>query len=71
MIDRMLTIAEVSAALRVSERTLFRWRAVSIGPPCSLIVGSVRYSATGLEKWISEQEVGPDGNAEEEALQSR
>ena len=47
-----LSVIELAALLRVSRRTLDRYRAKGIGPAFEKVEGRVLYFRTGLDTWI-------------------
>lgn len=51
--EKLLTTLEAAEALRLSPRTLERWRWEGVGPPYRKLGGAVRYSAADLEKFLS------------------
>lgn len=48
----LLTPEEAAAILRLSPRSLERWRYARNGPPYVRVMGSVRYEAASLEAWL-------------------
>jgi len=55
--DDLLTETEAARVLKVSPRTLRRWRAVSEGPPWTRLgPRQVRYRRAALQKWLEENE---------------
>ena len=55
----LLDEQQVSGMLRVSLRTLRRWRVTGYGPPVTRIGRFVRYSRGDVEAWIIEQREPP------------
>ena len=56
--EALLTTKDVARRLGISERTVYRWRRESLGPPflrLSKAASSIRYDAAKLEQWIDEQ----------------
>lgn len=52
--ELLLTPGEAAGRLRVSVRTLERWRAHGTGPPYVVVGGrSVRYARSDLAAWIA------------------
>jgi excisionase family DNA binding protein len=49
----LLTQAETAELLRLSERTLERWRVIGGGPAFCKFGKRVLYRRTDLEKWIA------------------
>jgi excisionase family DNA binding protein len=55
--DRLLTMLEAAAYLRVTRRTLARWLTEGIGPPSiKLPSGARRYRKADLDRWIAEHQ---------------
>ena len=54
-----LTTHEAAEYLRVSERTLIRWRVLRVGPPWAKAGHSVRYRRTDLDAWLTSRTVTP------------
>jgi excisionase family DNA binding protein len=52
---RLLTPKEVADRLSVPLATLYSWRHRRQGPPALKVVGSLRYSAEDLDRWIADQ----------------
>ena len=52
--DEFLTIRELAVYLRVSVKTLYRWRHVGSGPPAHVFGGQLRYRRTDLELWLEQ-----------------
>ena len=51
--DRLLTIEEVTAELRVSRAAFYRWRRAGAGPPVvRLPGGGVRVRRSALSAWL-------------------
>ena len=59
--DVLLTEAEVAELLRVSERTVRRWRAEGTGPPAVRVGKAVRYRRRAVDEWLErpDRQVGP------------
>ena len=52
----LLTVPEAARYLRVSPRTLDRWRRQGTGPPSlKLPAGGRRYRRTDLDAWLADQ----------------
>jgi hypothetical protein len=51
-----LTQHETAAQLKVCERTLYRWRRLSEGPPVTKIGRRVLYRLASLEAWLRARE---------------
>jgi excisionase family DNA binding protein len=57
--DRLLTQDEAASYLRVSPRTLQRWRTeVGIGPPWHRAGRRVLYKQRDLDAWLEQQKRG-------------
>jgi excisionase family DNA binding protein len=55
--EELLTVPEAARYLRVSTRTLDRWRAEGIGPPSiKLPSGGRRYRRADLDRWLAEHQ---------------
>lgn len=52
----LMTIDELSAALRLSRKTLLNWRPQGIGPRGFKVGKAVRYRRTEVARWLAEQE---------------
>ena len=64
LMPQLLTIAEASAYLRVSRKTLESWRGKEReprGPKYHKIGKHVRYAAEDLETWVKARAVEPKG----------
>jgi len=55
-IDELLTAREVGEILGLSAGTLANWRSLGIGPTNFKVGGRVRYRATSINDWITQQE---------------
>jgi len=65
--DELLTETEAARVLKVSPRTLRRWRAVGEGPPWTRLgPRQVRYRRAALLRWLEENEKAPGGLGSEE-----
>ena len=53
--DEMLTPTELSAELKVSRRTLARWRATGTGPPFVRAGRSPRYRWADVQAWLQRE----------------
>ena len=51
--------AEAARFLRVSGRTLIRWRMQRIGPPWTRVGNKVLYQRKDLDRWLESQRVLP------------
>lgn len=49
---RLLTVAQVAAALQLSPWTLYQWKARGEGPPVLKIGNRVRYDAQAFAAWV-------------------
>lgn len=54
-----LTPPEAADYLRVSERTLIRWRNARTGPPWTKVGHRVVYQRADLDRWLDEQRCEP------------
>jgi predicted DNA-binding transcriptional regulator AlpA len=54
----LLTQREAALALRLSERTLERWRVSGDGPPFAKLGRRIGYRESDLEAWINSRLVG-------------
>lgn len=54
-----LTTNEAAEYLRVSARTMIRWRNERIGPPWTKIGHRVVYRRSDLEQWLSANRIHP------------
>jgi excisionase family DNA binding protein len=50
--DVLLTEAEVAEMLRVSQRTVRRWRNEGSGPPALRVGRRIRYRRSAVEAWL-------------------
>lgn len=50
--EKFFTTQEVASLLRVTPRTLERWRAAGEGPPSITMGGLIRYQRSDLDAWI-------------------
>jgi excisionase family DNA binding protein len=50
--DRLLTTAQLSERLQVSESTLRRWRTEGTGPSVVRVGRAVRYRWRDVERWL-------------------
>jgi excisionase family DNA binding protein len=53
--DKLWTVQDVSAYLRVPQETLYRWRKVKYGPPAARIGRHLRYEPDAVRSWVREQ----------------
>ena len=53
--DELLTARELAAELKVSLRTLERWRAQGIGPVYVRLGRTVRYRRSDVNAWLERQ----------------
>ncbi len=56
MEEKLLTQAEVAKYLRVSTKTLKRWRDAGKGPKCFKIGNSLRYDRFLFEQWLKNEQ---------------
>jgi hypothetical protein len=56
MVSQYLTTQEVAAMFRTSPETVRYWRHVNAGPPSFKVGRRVLYDATGVERWLAEQQ---------------
>jgi hypothetical protein len=54
--DRLWTIRDVSAFLRVPVRMLYQWRYVRIGPPAYRVGRHLRYDPAKVRTWLDSQD---------------
>jgi excisionase family DNA binding protein len=52
--DELLTAAELAKELKVSRRTLQRWRVAGTGPPFVRAGRSPRYRWADVQRWLRE-----------------
>lgn len=55
VLDRLLTPHEVAETLQIPPTTLYQWRHQGKGPRAARIGKHLRYRATDLEAWVTEQ----------------
>ncbi|ROP29351.1 helix-turn-helix transcriptional regulator [Couchioplanes caeruleus] len=55
-VDRLWTIDDVSAFLRVPIATLYQWRHHRVGPPAFKVGRHLRYDPTAVRAWLVSQE---------------
>jgi excisionase family DNA binding protein len=53
--NRLWTIDEVSAYLKIPKETLYQWRCKGYGPRGARMGKYVRYRAEDVEAWVNEQ----------------
>jgi hypothetical protein len=53
--ERLWTVEDVSAFLRVPIATLYQWRHHHIGPPALKVGRHLRYDPAALRSWLTEQ----------------
>jgi predicted DNA-binding transcriptional regulator AlpA len=53
--SRLMTSRQLAECLKVSSRTLERWRAAGIGPEFLSLGKLVRYQAEHVNKWLKER----------------
>ena len=53
--DELLTADELAEELKISPRTLERWRARGIGPAWVRVGRSPRYRRSDVAEWLQEQ----------------
>ena len=51
-LDRLLTVMETARVLRLSSRTLDRYRATGVGPAYYKLGGRIRYRRSDLMAWV-------------------
>lgn len=51
-----MTVPEVAAYYQVPEATLYAWRYKGLGPPAIRVGRFLRYRATDVEAWLTEQQ---------------
>ena len=56
---KMIRRAVAAEMIGVSERTLYRWQRIGIGPPIiNVTTGTARYRLADVENWIRSQDGG-------------
>lgn len=63
-----LSIEEVAVFLKVTTRTMHRWRAEGIGPPTLHVGGSIRYPVAALKEWLASRIVLNDNDPTRQGL---
>jgi excisionase family DNA binding protein len=59
VVSEYLTVAETASIIRVTGRTLRRWREVRQGPPCARVgERRVLYRRADLDAWLAARMVG-------------
>jgi len=53
MMEQMFTTAEMSAILKVSPRTMERWRRESRGPRYIVVEGQIRYLQSDVDEYLA------------------
>ena len=53
--DRLWTVDDVSAFLRVPVGTLYQWRHRRVGPPAAKVGRHLRYNPTDVRSWLLDQ----------------
>ena len=56
-VDRLWTIDDVSAFLRVPTATLYQWRHHRVGPPAFKVGRHLRYDPAAVRSWLTSQKV--------------
>lgn len=51
-VTELLTTEEAAKYLRVTSRSLIRWRINRLGPPCIRMPRHVRYRRADLDAWL-------------------
>lgn len=59
--DVLLTEAEVADLLRVSQRTVRRWRNEGTGPPALRVGRRIRYRRSAVEAWLDRRDQAGEG----------
>jgi excisionase family DNA binding protein len=59
--DVLLTEAEVADLLRVSPRTVRRWRNEGTGPPALRVGRRIRYRRSAVEAWLDRRDQAGEG----------
>ena len=54
--DVLLTEVEVADLLRVSQRTVRRWRNEGTGPPALRVGRRIRYRRSAVEAWLDRRD---------------
>ena len=55
MDEQLLTTSDVALLLKVSNQTIYRWRALDLGPPFIQAEGSIRYRRGDVDRWLNER----------------
>ncbi|MFE9204696.1 helix-turn-helix transcriptional regulator [Micromonospora sp. NPDC007230] len=55
MDDRLWSVDDVAAYLRVPVETLYRWRKVKYGPPAARVGRHLRYDPADVRGWFKTQ----------------
>lgn len=55
-----MTMQQVSDRFQVSMRTLRYWRSKGVGPPATLLEGSLRYAVDEVEAWKKRQKAASE-----------
>jgi len=63
--DAVLTVAEVSAYLKMAESTVYRL-AKEHKLPCRKVGGAWRFSRKGIDEWLAQAPVEDDGRLSED-----
>lgn len=53
--DKLWTVRDVSAYLRVPPETLYRWRKVKYGPAAARVGRHLRYDPETVRSWVQRQ----------------
>jgi excisionase family DNA binding protein len=59
--DVLLTESEVAGMLRVSPRTVRRWRNEGTGPPALRVGRRIRYRRSAVEAWLDRRDQADEG----------
>jgi hypothetical protein len=62
ILEGYLTEAETAAQLRLTPRTLKRYRALRQGPPFTVIGQRKRYNVEEVRKWLASRQINPVRN---------
>ena len=69
-----LTQDEAAAEMKISERTLDRWRRLGEGPPITKLGKRVLYRRASVQRWLAGQEYhahATDGSAAKSSARAR
>lgn len=55
MQPKLMTSKETADSLRVTVRTLMKWKKLGKGPPCHKLGNRLRYDAADVAAWLKSQ----------------